>query len=228
MIDGTMMVSAIVRKHPALAEVFEGVGIDYCCGGNRPLSDACAEKELDLATVVKLLNASTGARLGGEERVDDYPTEKLIDHIVDTHHSYLRSALPRLDTMVAKVAEGHKKDDPRLEEVKQVYDRLRAELLPHQDREEQELFPAIRESVRNPEAAVSDSLIKELREDHSAVGEMLAELNRLTDNYTPQEWACPTTHAMLHALSELERDTHQHVHKENNILFPRAEGHRAT
>jgi regulator of cell morphogenesis and NO signaling len=198
-----MNVSDIVRRHPALAEVFEGVGIDYCCGGNRPLSDACAEQGMDVDTVVKLLNASAAVKASEHARVDEYPTDALIDHIVETHHAYLRHALPRLDTMVGKVAAGHRDDDPRLEQVKAVFDRLQAALLPHQDREEQELFPVLRDAAAAPDKETPAELIEALRNDHAAVGELLSQLRELTDDYTPQEWACPTTYAMLDGLAEL-------------------------
>jgi regulator of cell morphogenesis and NO signaling len=194
------LVSDIVREHPGLSEAFERLGIEYCCGGKRPLREACAEQGLDAHTVVRTLEAiaaaGAGPEAGHEPNPDALSTPELIDHIVSTHHAFLREQVPRLSELVTEVAEHHGDDDPRLLDVARIFHELSGELMPHQDREEKE-------------------------QDHDRVGELLAELKRLTDGFTPWPAACNTTRAMLDGLARLEADTHRHVHKENNVLFPR-------
>jgi regulator of cell morphogenesis and NO signaling len=223
------LVSDIVREHPGLSEAFERLGIEYCCGGKRPLREACAEQGLDAHTVVRTLEAvaaaGAGPEAGHEPNPDTLSTPELIDHIVSTHHAFLREQIPRLSELVTEVAEHHGDDDPRLMDVARIFHELSGELMPHQDREEKELFPLLRAAGgagadgRSGNEAVR--LIDELEQDHDRVGELLAELNRLTDGFTPWPAACNTTRAMLDGLARLEADTHRHVHKENNVLFPR-------
>ncbi len=228
MITNTTSVSDIVRERPGLAPVFEQLNIDYCCGGNRPLADACSERGLDPETVVSLLNASIEQTANGdEERVDSLSTPKLIEHIVVRHHTYLRRELPRIVELTQKVASGHADQEPRLEEIGSRVINLASELLRHLDEEESSLFPALLETAerdangRGEGVSADAALVSRLIVDHEAAGATLARIRELTDDYAPPEWACNTTRAVYHALGELERDVHQHVHKENNILFPR-------
>lgn len=230
MITNTTSVSDIVRERPGLAPVFEQLNIDYCCGGNRPLADACSERGLDPGTVVSLLNASIEQRGNDdEERVDSLPTPRLIEHIVTRHHTYLRRELPRIVELTQKVATGHADQEPRLEEIGSRVTDLASELLRHLDEEENSLFPVLLDAAEqgatgSGEGVPTDvALVSRLIGDHEAVGATLARIRELTDNYTPPEWACNTTRAVYHSLGELDRDVHQHVHKENNILFPRVD-----
>ncbi len=219
-------VSDIVRENPRMARVFEGVGINYCCGGKVPLGSVCKEKGLDPFTFVTMLNIQNQEATGTEVRVDGFPTRELVGHIVKTHHDYLRREIPRLQPMVHKVAKGHVEQDPHLTELATTFDVLIGKLIPHQDREEKIVFPKIPDSdgLSGMEPQKLKQLIQELEQlvgEHQAVGNLLEDLNRLTDGYQAPDWACPTTLAMFQGLKELEADIHQHVHKENNILFPR-------
>jgi len=214
-------VADIVREKPGLARVFEEAGINYCCGGKMPLSEACNAKGLDVETMVKVLNSIPVAGAQSESSVDSYSSKQLIEHIVSTHHAYLRRELPRLQRLTREVAESHGEEDPRLIAIAERYARLMEKLLAHQSKEEDHVFPNLigaEEGSRTPPPqAEIDNLVRE----HEEVGELLRELRGLSDGYIPQEWMCNTTRTMLHALSELEADVHTHVHKENNILFPR-------
>ena len=142
-ITPTTIVSDIVRERPGLAPLFEQLNIDYCCGGNRPLDEACSERGLDPETVVALLNASIDRRDKDEERVDDYSNAELVEHIMTRHHVYLRRELPRVREIARKVASGHADKEPRLAEVAAICEELSADLLHHLDEEESELFPII-------------------------------------------------------------------------------------
>ena len=228
MITTTTTVSDIVRERPGLASLFEQLKIDYCCGGNRPLAEACSERGLDPAAVVSMLNASIEQQGdGGAERVDSLSTPKLVEHIVTKHHTYLRRELPRIVEFTQKVASGHADQEPRLEEVGSRVTELASDLLRHLDDEEQDLFPALLDAAEKQEAggeehvSVDATLVSRLMGDHEATGAALARIRELTDDYTAPEWACNTTRAVYHSLGELERDVHEHVHKENNVLFPR-------
>jgi regulator of cell morphogenesis and NO signaling len=214
-------VSDAVRRYPNLSRFFEQVGVNYCCGGNVPIADACAEKGLDAATVVTMINAQLEVPAQTAERLDTLSTTELVDHIVSTHHAYLREELPRLTELTQKVAQGHSDDDPRLVDVARVFSELAGELVPHQEKEEQRTFPEILAAEAGTGAGPERGELSELETEHERLGGLLAELNRLTDGYTPADWACNSTRAMLDGLARLEADTHRHVHAENYILFPR-------
>lgn len=216
-----------VLEQPALSKVFEKYGIDFCCGGKRPLEDVCREKGLDVAEVFKALGEA--ASLPETENIDwkAATISEMVDHIYNVHHQYLYNEMPRLTRMVEKVARVHGENDSRLGELANVYQQLVSELTMHMMKEENVLFPYCREletatsspkfhcgSIGNP--------IRVMEMEHDQAGELLASMRTLTDGYNPPEWACNTYRAMLDGLKEMEADIHQHIHEENNILFPKA------
>ena len=217
-----------VAARPETAVVFEQLDIDYCCGGKRPLRDVCGERALDTARVLAQLQAAERSR--EVPHAADWcnaPLSDLCDHIQATHHAYLRRELPRLAQLVAKVASVHGGGRPELQQVQQVFASLCGELGPHMLDEERILFPAVRqwEQAAGSEAATAGKLadtIRAMEQEHDRAGEALAQLRRLTADYQPPPSACNTYRVMLDGLAQLEADMHQHVHKENNILFPRA------
>lgn len=151
---------------------------------------------------------------------------ELADHIEQTHHAYLRKELPRLEWMTEKVARVHGDKEPRLMKSREAFVALKAELEPHMMKEERILFPLIRQLEASADrsefhcGSVADP-IRQMEHEHNQAGDALAILNESTDGYTPPEWACNTYRAMLDSLAQLERDMHQHIHKENNVLFPK-------
>jgi len=208
--------------------VFERFGIDYCCGGKRPLDAACARAGHALNDVLEALHESD-ARAAGEQEVDwsQAKMAELVDHIVSTHHAYLRRELRRLTEMGAKVVAAHGDRHPEVAACHDVVTSLRAELESHMDKEEQILFPMIKGlegaepvpqfhcgGIENPVAAMED--------EHDSAARALRKLRDLTEGYEPPDEACNTYRAWLDGLRELEADMHRHVHKENNILFPKA------
>ena len=221
-------VGSLVARRPAFSRVFEAKGIDYCCGGKKSLEQACRDKNIDLADLLESLRQVA-------QEVETAPQfspltvtlTELADHIERTHHQYLRDELPRLDKLAAKVADVHGGHDSRLLEVRRVFMQMARELSRHTMKEEQILFPMIREldgsasiptfhcgSIANP--------IRQMELEHDEAGDALTRLRSLTDDYTPPPEACNTYRALLDGLHELERDMHIHVHKENSVLFPRA------
>lgn len=221
-------VGELVRERPSRARVFEDLGIDYCCGGKKPLSEACAKKGHDVEKVLEIIGVADSA--GSAEDSADYssmPLDELADHIVATHHAYLAHELPRLREMSAKVARVHGEKDARLGELASVVSDLVDELSSHMMKEERILFPVIRQLEQSetlpamPFGTLANP-IRAMEAEHDTAGNALEDLHRLSDGYTPPDWACNTYRALLDGLRELELDLHQHIHKENNILFPRA------
>lgn len=220
-------VGDIVRAVPARSRIFENLGIDYCCGGKKPLAEACRAKNLDPATVVAMLAALDGGPETTTANPDTMGLAELCDHIEFVHHGYLREELPRLDFMTRKVAAVHGDHEPRLLEVRRVFEAFNAAMTSHTQEEDERIFPAIRQlESGNGDKAAAAAKLKEafakLESEHDGAGAALAKFKTLTDHYTPPEWACNTFRALYDGLAKLEQNTHQHVHQENNVLFPKA------
>lgn len=216
----------LVTDVPARTRIFERLGLDYCCGGDRSLADACREQDLDPDTVAKMLDAAAEATTEPATDWSDASLSDLIDHIVSTHHDYLRRELPRLEQLLAKVVRVHGADVSWLEPTRDVFQALKADLDAHMQSEEEYVFPAIRtlETGRLlPDGStLGEAPLEQMIEEHDEAGAALEQLRSLTNDYTPPDGACATFQAALDGLRELEADMHQHVHKENNLLFPRA------
>ncbi len=222
-----------VTERPSRSRVFERCGIDYCCGGKRPLDVACSKAGYDLNDVLDALQESD-ASSAGEKDVDwsQAKMADLVDHIVSTHHAYLRRELPRLVEMGAKVAAAHGDRHPEVVTCHDVFASLRVELNSHMDKEEQILFPMIKtlegaESVPQFHCGGIENPIAAMEDEHDSAARALSKLRALTHEYEPPDEACNTYRAWLDGLRELEADMHRHVHKENNILFPKAIHHQA-
>ncbi len=221
-------VGEIVANYPASSRFFERLGIDYCCGGKRPLDEACAERNLDAETVLRMLDVNPlEASFGHEKNWSNATLTELCDHIETTHHAYLKNELPRLAEIVEKVASVHGSKNPALKTVARVFEAFREELTQHMAKEEQILFPLCRtleksEHVPAMHCGTVQNPIAVMEREHTDAGDALAEMRKLTNGYTAPDWACDTYRVMLHSLAELEADMHRHVHKENSILFPKA------
>jgi len=220
-------VGSWVTAHPQTSRVFEALQIDYCCGGGKSLEQACWDRGLDPKQVVQQLEQSVTENAESTENWLDASLTELCDHIEQTHHAYLKEELPRLTNMVAKVVGAHGESHPELATIQVVFASLRAELEPHMLKEEQVLFPAIRQLEQStddpsfPFGTVANP-IRMMEKHHDDAGYALSRLHTLTRDYQVPEGACNTYRAMLAGLRDLERDMHRHVHKENSILFPRA------
>jgi len=217
-----------VAERPGRSRIFESLGLDYCCGGATPLDRACRDKGLDVATVLRQLDAD---ELHGTEhdRFDATSATmgELIDHIVAFHHDYLRRELPRLAVLADKVVGAHGARHPELAELREVFAALKEELTLHLLKEEKILFPMIKQLEAAKEmprfhcGRVTNPMLV-MEHEHKDAGAALARLRALSSGYTPPSDACLTYGAMLAGLAELEADLHLHIHEENNILFPRA------
>jgi regulator of cell morphogenesis and NO signaling len=212
-------VGEIASTHPLSTRVFARHHIDFCCGGGAPLEVACKKRGLDANAVLEEIETELEGVDEEPTRWTDAPLTDLIEYIVSTYHKSLREELPRLEAMALRVNEVHGDKDPeRLQEIVTVFQALKTELTEHMMKEEQILFPMIAKGDR--EAA--QETITLMEDEHESAGNALERLRELTDDYTPPLAACNTWRALWHGLEVLEKDSHQHIHLENNILFPRA------
>jgi regulator of cell morphogenesis and NO signaling len=219
-------VGAIVRDHPSLSRLFEQAKVDYCCGGKKTLDEACRLQGIDPQAFLAQLADYATTETVSEVNPSALSLSELADHIERIHHAYLHAELPRLDQMVTKVARVHGDKEPRLHQVKDIFLALSAELATHLMKEEQILFPMIRkletsDTVPSFHCGTIANPVRQMEFEHDEAGVVLAQLRQLTDDFTPPEWACNTYRALLDALLTFEQDMHQHIHKENNVLFPR-------
>ena len=212
-------VGDIATEHPLATRVFARHGIDFCCGGGKPLAEVCAQLGLAPATVLAEIETELATPAGDDVRWDEAPLGDLVDHILATHHRPLDEELPRLEAMARKVVEVHREKQPEmLPELLAVYVGLKDELVGHMAKEEQILFPMI----KNGQGAMTEGPITVMEHEHVSAGNALKRLRELTNGYEVPEQACNTWRALWHGLAALETELHQHIHLENNILFKRA------
>ena len=208
----------IAAHHPLATRVFARHGIDFCCGGGVALATACAKRGLAVDGVIAEMHVELAGAPAEPSRWLSAPLPELVAHIVDTFHVPLREELPRLEFMARKVARVHADRDPegRLPAIVETFTGLRGELEEHMAREEDALFPAL--------LAAGDCAVAPFVDEHETAGAALARLRELTDDYVPPPDACNTWRALWAGLAALESTMHEHVHLENNVLFPRAAG----
>ena len=227
-IDQTVREIAI--QNPGSVRVFESLGIDYCCGGKRPLREACQRAAVPLEEVLRLLSAA-GDRQEVPGNWAEASVKDLVAHIVRDHHGYVRRESPRLVSKLEKVVVRHGGAHPEVKTIQELFVALIDELLAHMIKEENVLFPYLAKM----EASTSDGRalphaifgsievpISRMVADHDDAGELTARIRALSGDFQPPVGACPTYRALYQGLEEFERDLHRHVHLENNILFPRA------
>jgi regulator of cell morphogenesis and NO signaling len=222
-------VRELALEIPAAARVFEELGIDYCCGGGETLEQACERASVPLERVEESLSAAESVR---PER--DWPAEPLADliaYIKNTHHRYTRDEIKRLGPLFAKVCSVHGGNHPELLEMGTTFQALAQELNMHMMKEEAVLFPYIE---RMEEAVIADepvlpppfgavrNPVSMMMREHDNAGAALRALREASRGYTAPPDACASYQTLYQALGAFERDLHQHIHLENNILFPRA------
>jgi regulator of cell morphogenesis and NO signaling len=218
--------SQIVTEHHQAARVFEKYGLDFCCKGKRPLRSALEEKELNKQTVLSELETAF-ARDGMSADYDAMSLTELAEYIVRVHHSYVKLNSPQIFNYVLKVASKHGDRYPHMKEVYELFAEVNAEMESHMEKEEKILFPRIKQ-LEIPELAMGKTIdfiaapIHVLEAEHDSAGSAMQKIREITNDYTPPEDACTTHRVTLESLRAFEEDLHQHVHLENNILFPKA------
>jgi regulator of cell morphogenesis and NO signaling len=218
---------------PQATRVLERLKIDYCCGGDRPLGEACATAGIEVANLERMLEEAGQAEVqaNGSLNFQQATLSELIGHILDKHHVYTKSEMARLEPLIEKVIAAHGGNHSELRVIGEVFQRLCADLKPHMFKEEQILFPYIlemeRASQQNRPAPLApfgtvNNPVRMMMMEHETVGEILRELRALSSDYTVPTDGCISYQTLYQALEAFEGDLHQHIHLENNILFPRA------
>ncbi len=231
-ISAETTVRDIATNQPAAIRVFERFGIDYCCGGRKPLTQACNELQLSVEQVIEKLEEASDTPASDEISWQTAPLSRLIQHIVRKHHTFVRQELPRLRALADKVRARHGAAHPELQEIEALFGEMATELSGHMVREEQILFPYIARmehmlaagvAAERPFFGTVDNPVRTMVQEHENAGALLASIRRLSSSFQPPMGACPSYIGLYHGLEEFERDLHLHVHLENNILFPRAQ-----
>ncbi len=221
MLDRT--VGEIVAERPSQSRIFQAYGIDFCCQGGRTLREACERRQVSAEAVVEQLEAELRDKPAPDVNPATFPPGEMVDHIVSTHHRFLRDELPRIHMMAQRVAQVHGPHTPSLVEVLEVYEGMMFELAHHMMKEEEVLFPAIKAMASGGTAGIPlDGAIATMLEEHDEAGAALARMRELTAGFTPPAEACNTYRALFAGLAELEEDLHRHIHLENSVLFPAA------
>ena len=226
-------VRELALENASATRVFEKLGIDYCCGGNKSLGDACRASNLSVDNVIDSLEMAEEAAHAAQKDRDwqNEPLADLIAHIENTHHQYTREEMARLVPLLNKVCSVHGKNHPELHQVRASFQSLVQELTSHMMKEEQVLFPYI---VRMEEAVIQkepvlpspfgsvQNPVTMMEHEHDSAGNALRDMRKASCGYTAPADGCVSYQTLYKALADFEADLHQHIHLENNILFPRA------
>ena len=231
--SSTMKVRDVALEFPQATRVLEKLNIDYCCGGDRPLVEACSLAGIELESLEQMLSEAAQGE-SGEGAIVNFNSlslTELINHILEKHHVYTKDEMTRLTALIGKVIGAHGANHPELKEIGGLFQRLCADLEPHMFKEEQILFPYIVEmekavfnqrpmppscfgTVTNP--------VRMMMMEHDTAGDLLRELRLVSSDYKVPADGCISYHTLYQAMEAFEKDLHQHIHLENNILFPRA------
>lgn len=233
MITTGMTVREVAIELPQSTRLFEKLKIDYCCGGNKPLAEACASAGLDVDNVIGMLTKVTQSTSQNDGSLDfqNASPPELIRHILETHHVFTKSEMDRLQLLADKVLAAHGGNHPELVHLDELITRLCADLKPHMFKEEQVLFPyivALAQAADQNRAlpfapfGTVNKPIRMMMMEHDTAGDILREMRMVTSDYKVPAEACISYRTLYQALENFERDLHQHIHLENNILFPKA------
>lgn len=224
-------VGEIVAEDYRTAGVFKKYGLDFCCGGGRPVAEACERKGIDLDTLLNELSVVTQEK-SQNDNYQEWSPDFLADYIVNTHHRFVRDKLPEIEIYARKVAKVHGSRHKELNVILNEFLMLKDELLNHLEKEEKMLFPYIKELVKweksgekmdqKPHFGTVENPVRMMEVEHDEAGESMAKIQKLSNNFTPPEDACASYRVLFQNLEGFQDDLHKHVHLENNILFPKA------
>jgi len=220
-------VADVALTFPQAIEILHRHNLDYCCGGKKPFVQMCEKAGLNPESIwQELLQAKANAGSDQRMRFDTWDAPLLIDFILQHHHSYVRESIPHIQELLNKVCDVHGEDSPFLLQVRDDFNALAEELTHHMPKEEEILFPAIRKLYSAQDANAStfnlQAPIQVMEHEHENAGALIKSIRQLTNNYAPPEYACPTFKATYIMLEQFDKDLMQHIHLENNILFPKA------
>ena len=224
-------VKEIALSHPGARQILEDAGVDYCCGGSKSLHEACLHAEVAAEQILRRLRENKIPATPDEKVWISSPLRDLTGHIREQHHRYVRAAIPRLRAQLAKVRGKHGERHREIGEIAKLFREVGREMIAHMQKEEQILFPYIEalersadgnglveppffQTVRNP--------VHTMMKEHDAVGDLVKQIHKASDGYRAPADGCASYKALYQGLRQFEADLHQHLHLENNILFPRA------
>lgn len=226
-----LIIKDILTANIKTALVFEKYGINFCCKGNRPIKDACSEKNISLEELLTELNSVLNSTEAKENHFENWNLKFLITYIMNNHHSYVRTVLPQIIPHLEKITSKHDGKYSELKQVKKLFDEVAEEMIIHINKEERILFHVIRYLVDCDEISEKPKMhgfktvknpIEKMEAGHTNAGAIMEEIKELTNNFTPPADACETFRLTYKELEEFTKDLHIHVHLENNILFPKA------
>ncbi len=224
-------VGQLVAQDYRKAEVFKKFGIDFCCGGKKTLEKACQEKGINISELQNELKQTETESVTASQKYSEWDPGFLSDYIVNTHHKYVEKALPVIYEYTQKVARVHGYAHPETIEIANIFEQVIEELNHHMMKEEEILFPYIKwleQAYSNGSGLESSKFqtvmqpIGVMEQEHEEVGMLLEKIKELSSNFIPPASACTTYRLAYAKLKEFEEDLHQHIHLENNILFPAA------
>lgn len=231
MLDSNKTVRELALEMPQATRVFEKLKIDYCCGGDKPFAEACAIAGVEVDSVERMLTETTVSETTNtSSEFQKAPLTELINYIVQKHHIFTKDEMDRLEALTEKVIAAHGENHPELLKIGELFERICADLKPHMFKEERILFPSIIElenaslqggampfvpfgTVNNP--------VRMMMMEHDAVGDLLREMRAVSSDFAVPADGCISYQTLYKAFEEFEKDLHQHIHLENNILFPR-------
>lgn len=226
--NSNQKIGEIVTKFPNAADIFKEYKIDFCCGGDRPLITAINEQGVNEAEILEKINASyeklQNKLYTNNKNWVEAPFDELVDHIVNVHHGYLYENLPKISELTTKILRVHGGNHSELSKVHKLFHTVKMELEAHLIEEETIQYPAIKEYLRSNSEVDLDkaiNIINQLQDEHTGAGDILKELRKVTNDYKAPSDGCNTYKLTYAKLEEMESDIFQHIHLENNILFPR-------
>ena len=216
-------IAEIVSDDISTASVFKKYQLDFCCGGGKTISKACENKEIDVKDVLRDLENIHVDNSNPNINFKDWKLDFLIDYIVNIHHTYVKGNVNVINEFAQKVATVHGHHNAETIEIASLFMTLSKELLSHLQKEEEILFPAIKEMIKNSNSNFQfgsiENPVKMMEHEHDNAGDVIKTIQQLSNNFTPPDYACNTYKALYHKLEEFTNDLFQHIHLENNILF---------
>lgn len=223
-------VGQIVAQDYRTAQVFRTFGLDFCCGGNKTIEEAAAKEKVDPTAVRRALQ-NLKSEGEAQENYNEWTLDFLVDYIVNNHHHFVRNKMPEIEAYAEKVAKVHGNQHPELHKIYTEVMDLYADLIEHLNKEEEILFPYIKELTEakknntvpdNDHFGMGADPVAMMEEEHDEAGETMVRIRELSSDFTPPEDACASYRVLFENLEGFEKDLHKHVHLENNILFPKA------
>lgn len=224
-------VKDIALSNPGARQILEDAGVDYCCGGGKSLHEACMHAGAPAEEILKRLRENSEQVSPGEAAWVSAPLADLTRHIREKHHRYVREAIARVRPLLEKVKAKHGENHREIAAIEELFLEVGREMIMHMQKEEQILFPYIDSveksangngSLEPPFFQTVQNPIHAMMKEHDAAGDLVKRIRKASAEYTAPMDACTSYKALYQELREFEADLHQHVHLENNVLFPRA------